>query len=87
MNAVAPKIQKHAVGIAVRVDGFDWEKVTADLNAGGCAMLQGILQPGEADAIAQRFIRKSRAFEARSSWQGTASAAGNTNISPIRCLF
>jgi len=51
MNATAPRIEKNVAGIAARVDGFDWEKMTADLNTNGWAMLKGVLGPAEADAI------------------------------------
>lgn len=58
MNAVAPKIAKRDASIAARLDGFDWENVRSDLNDRGWAMQKGILEPGEADAIAALYAHE-----------------------------
>ena len=38
--------------IAARVDAIDWARVATDLDAQGCAVLQGLLTPDECRAIA-----------------------------------
>src|SRR5882672_12450149 len=37
--------------ISARVEALDWAQATADLDAQGCAVLKGLLSPGECEAI------------------------------------
>jgi uncharacterized protein len=41
-----------ARNIASRVKSLDWERVSKDLNAQGCAMIEGLITPDECDALA-----------------------------------
>jgi hypothetical protein len=43
-------------GIASRVDAIDWTQATSDLDAQGCAVLKGLLSPGECDALASLYL-------------------------------
>ncbi|QPF86879.1 2OG-Fe(II) oxygenase [Bradyrhizobium genosp. L] len=54
MKATARDIQS-APAIPARVDALDWGHITADLDAQGCAVLNGLLTPQECDAIAARY--------------------------------
>jgi uncharacterized protein len=54
MKATARKIQS-ASDIAARVDAIDWTRVTADLDAQGCAVLKGLLAPDECAALAAMY--------------------------------
>ncbi len=38
--------------IPARIDAIDWTRATADLDSQGCAVLQGLLAPGECRALA-----------------------------------
>jgi uncharacterized protein len=41
-----------AKGVAGRVKALDWERVSKDLDAQGCAMIEGLITPEECDALA-----------------------------------
>ncbi len=41
-----------ARNIASRVKALDWERVSKDLDAQGCAMIEGLITPEECDALA-----------------------------------
>ena len=41
-----------ARNIASRVKSLDWERVSKDLDAQGCAMIEGLITPEECDALA-----------------------------------
>jgi hypothetical protein len=41
-----------ARNIASRVKALDWERVSKDLDAWGCAMIEGLITPEECDALA-----------------------------------
>jgi uncharacterized protein len=41
-----------ARNIASRVKSLDWERVSKDLDAWGCAMIEGLITPEECDALA-----------------------------------
>jgi hypothetical protein len=55
--------------VAERVNAFDWERAAAELNAGGHAVLEGILSPAECRDIAslyeQEALFRSRVIMAR----------------------
>jgi len=38
--------------VAGRVQGFDWERLSKDLDAQGCAMIEGLISPDECVALA-----------------------------------
>jgi hypothetical protein len=48
-NIIRPE---SAPSIPTRVDAIDWPRVTADLDAHGCAVLKGLLSPDECRALA-----------------------------------
>ena len=56
MKATA-KIAAHAApsDIPARVDALDWSRITAELDAQGCAVLNGLLTPQECDRLAARY--------------------------------
>ena len=58
--------------------------MTADLNTNGWAMLKGILEPAEADAMAALYPQEQGASKVIMARHGFG--AGNTSISPTRCL-
>jgi hypothetical protein len=41
-----------ATGVAARVNALDWERVSKDLDAQGCATVEGLITPEECDALA-----------------------------------
>jgi uncharacterized protein len=41
-----------AKDVAGRVKSLDWERVSKDLDAQGCAMIEGLITPEECDALA-----------------------------------
>ncbi|MGH8628441.1 MAG: 2OG-Fe(II) oxygenase, partial [Gammaproteobacteria bacterium] len=58
-----------AKDIAGRVKALDWERVSEDLNAQGCAMIEGLITRQECDALAELYpvdgIFRSRVVMAR----------------------
>jgi hypothetical protein len=58
-----------AGGIAGRVGDLDWERISGDLDARGCAGVEGLLDPNECDALAALYPRdehfRSRVVMAR----------------------
>ncbi|WGS18423.1 MULTISPECIES: 2OG-Fe(II) oxygenase [unclassified Bradyrhizobium] len=52
MTATVKTITRSTTGISVRVDALDWDRITADLDGQGCAVLPSLLTPQECDAIA-----------------------------------
>jgi hypothetical protein len=60
MTATAQTIAGPATGILARVDALDWDQITADLDGQGCAVLNGLLTPGECDGIAALYPDDSR---------------------------
>jgi uncharacterized protein len=44
-----------SLGTTARVDAIDWAQVESDLDAQGCAVLQGLLAPDECRALAARY--------------------------------
>jgi uncharacterized protein len=48
-------IHPTAPGIAARVDAIDWSQATSELDAQGCAVLQGLLSPDECRALASLY--------------------------------
>jgi hypothetical protein len=52
MKATAKVQTAPFIDIASRVDTLDWVQVTNDLDAQGCAVLEGLLSPGECNALA-----------------------------------
>ena len=52
MPANAKKIVPSSPDIAARVDAIDWAQATTDLDAQGCAVLNGLLSPEECRALA-----------------------------------
>jgi hypothetical protein len=49
MNAAAKKARDK--GVPGRVQALDWERVSTDLDAHGCATIEGLLAPEECDAL------------------------------------
>ena len=49
--------QTHRDQWADRVDAVDWDHLTAQLNADGCALTPQLLTPGETDQIAGLYDR------------------------------
>jgi hypothetical protein len=51
------------------VDAFDWARIWNDLNAQGCAVIEGLVSPEECDALAKLYVRddifRSRVVMAR----------------------
>ena len=41
-----------ATDVADRKKGLDWERVSQDLDAQGCAMIEGLIPPEACDALA-----------------------------------
>ena len=61
MTAIAEIAARAASSdIASRVDALDWDHITADLDAQGCALLKGLLSPEECDALASLYPDDSR---------------------------
>jgi hypothetical protein len=52
MTATAKTIARTATDIPARVDALDWDGITADLDAQGCAVLKQLLTPQECGGIA-----------------------------------
>jgi hypothetical protein len=50
MKATARKVQSTS-DIAARVDAIDWAQANAELDAQGCAVLQGLLTPDECSSL------------------------------------
>ena len=67
-----------------RVNSIDWTRISADLDAQGCAVIEKLLAPQQCIALAALYPDDG-IFVAASSWDATALAAANTNIFPIRC--
>ena len=84
MLKTKPSARDHTGSITSRVGALDWTPIAADLDSYGCAVTGPLLTADECAALAARYRRTSRSAAA-SSWRGTASAAANTSISPIRC--
>ena len=59
MKATARKHQSSS-DIATRVDAVDWAQATSELDAQGCAVLQGLLAPDECAALAAMYPDDSR---------------------------
>ena len=55
--------------IAQRIDAIDWQRACAELDANGCALLQGVLSPEECAALSALYARddlyRSRVVMAR----------------------
>ena len=61
MTAIAEIAARAASSdIASRVDALDWDHITADLDAQGCAVLKGLLSPEECDELASLYPDDSR---------------------------
>ena len=69
--------------VAARVDRIDWNRVAADLHAGGWALLSGMLHAEECDVLAELYAQDAAAVA--SSWPSTATGAGNTSTFRTRC--
>jgi hypothetical protein len=52
MTVTAKTIARTATDISARVDALDWDGITADLDAQGCAVLKQLLTPQECGGIA-----------------------------------
>jgi uncharacterized protein len=54
MNASMQEVRPvtPAKDVAGRIKAFDWERVSKDLDAQGCAMIEGLITPEECDALA-----------------------------------
>lgn len=70
--------------IQTRVDGVDWAKADADLNAQGWTIASKLLTEAEADSIANLYDEE-QGFQAGWSWGGTALAEESTSILATRC--
>lgn len=61
MTATAKSAARAATpDTASRVDALDWDHITADLDAQGCAVLKGLLSPAECDVLASLYPDDSR---------------------------
>jgi uncharacterized protein len=71
MNTSASELWSIAPGpnTACRMDAFDWKRISNDLDAQGCAVIEGLVSPEECDALAglygQDDIFRSRVVMAR----------------------
>ncbi|SDA15537.1 hypothetical protein SAMN05216315_10658 [Nitrosospira sp. Nsp18] len=71
MNRPTSELRSIASGLntACRVDGFDWKRISNDLDAQGCAVIEQLVSPEECDALAglyaQDDIFRSRVVMAR----------------------
>jgi len=52
MNAKTAILRKPETGIAARVETIDWPRAEGELDGQGCAVLKGLLSPGECRALA-----------------------------------
>jgi hypothetical protein len=65
MNAsMISEIRENASIIAHRVDTLDWERLLAELDALGCAVIEKLITPDECDALA-RLYQKEGIFRSR----------------------
>ncbi|MGB8401486.1 2OG-Fe(II) oxygenase [Bradyrhizobium sp.] len=55
MTSTAKILTAPRSGIAARVDAIDWTRVERDLDAHGCAVLNGLLSPDECGALASLY--------------------------------
>ena len=51
MKATAQTIARRTSNITARVETLDWDQVTTDLDAQGCAVLKGLISPEQCAAI------------------------------------
>jgi uncharacterized protein len=71
MNTSASELWSIAPGpnTACRVDAFDWKRISNDLDAQGCAVIEQLVSPEECDALAGLYVRddifRSRVVMAR----------------------
>jgi uncharacterized protein len=71
MNTSASELWSIAPGpnTACRVDAFDWKRISNDLDAQGCAVIEQLVSPEECDALARLYVRddifRSRVVMAR----------------------
>ena len=70
--------------LGARVAGLDWTALAADLEAHGCAITGPLLSADDCAALAAGYELTNN-FRSRVVMAGTASAAANTNTSPVRC--
>jgi len=65
----APTVVGSPHAIAQRIDAIDWTRARAELDADGCALLQGVLSPEECASISANYARddlyRSRVVMAR----------------------
>ena len=64
---------------------LDWARIGDDLDAHGCAVDRAVAVANSNARRSPPSMRRRSRSAAASSWRGTASAAANTSISPIRC--
>ena len=82
MKATARTADRHpSPDIATRVDAIDWTQVTTDLDAQGCAVLKGLLSPGECEAISALYPDDTK-FRSRVVMGRHGFGRGEYNISP-----
>jgi hypothetical protein len=67
-----------------RVDDLDWSRVSADLDARGHAVLQGLLQEDECRALAALYPEDAN-FRSRITMARHGSAEVSTSTSSIHC--
>ena len=60
MKATAKNVRTIPSDIAARVDAIDWTQPAANLDAHGCAVLKGLLSPGECQALAALYPDDAR---------------------------
>jgi hypothetical protein len=77
LSLPAEAIEDHLAAVA-------WDRVNADLDEKGFAIIEALLNTAECRSVAGLY-GVTVAFAAVSSWQGMALAVANTNISPILC--
>jgi len=58
VSSVASSMKASSRPAVARLEGYDWHAVAAELDAHGCAVLPGILDPGECREVAALYPRE-----------------------------
>jgi hypothetical protein len=70
--------------IAERVDAIDWTRISAELDAQGCAVIEQLLTPQQCAALAALYPDDAR-FRSHIVMGRHGLDAASTSIFPIRC--
>ena len=82
MRNEAPTITP-AEDTAGRVERLDWQQVSKDLDAQGCAMIEGLITPDECAAFAEACLRDTLALT-RTAGCAQHGSANNRWLSKLR---